>query len=314
MDRFHAMNVFVAVAEHASFAKAARELHMSRPSVTRAIAALEDSVGAELLVRTTRTVALSQAGERYLNDCRRILEAVAEADASASGSYTTPKGRLVITAPVMFGRLHVAPVIHSFLQREPEVHAHALFLDRVVNLVEEGFDIGVRIGHLEDSALRATRVGEVTPWIVASPSYLDTHGEPKTPRELTSHTLLTYNGFSNRLHWQFGGAKPIKISVTPRLLINDTHTTISLVEEGLGLARVLSYQAGAGIANGSLVRVLTPWEPKPVPVHLIYPGGRRTPARTRAFLTHATEALRARAASGWIQHRTNAPNLSKHSL
>ncbi len=299
MDQHHTMRVFVAVAEHLSFAQAARALHMSRPAVTRAIASLEDKLGVELLVRTTRTVVLSQVGARYLEDCRRILEAVTEANAAASGSYTTPRGRLSITAPVMFGRLHVMPVIYDFLQEQPDVSVYALLLDRVVSLVNEGLDLGIRIGHLGDSTQMAIRVGEVHQIIIASPTYLAEHGTPHHPEQLKDHPLIAHTGTSRGLQWSFQGPTRIKIPVTPRLVTNDIQSTVDMVEKHLGLTRVLSYQAGAGLARGRLTRILNDWEPEPVPVHLVYPGGRRIPARTRAFLDHATQALRARADTGW---------------
>lgn len=294
MDQLHAMRVFVAVAEHLSFAGAARALHMSRPAVTRAVAALEDSLGVELLTRTTRQVTLSQVGARYLEDCRRILEAVAEADDDASGSTATPRGQLTLTAPVMFGRLHVAPVVHAFLAAAPEVNVRLLLLDRVVNLVEEGIDVGVRIGHLEDSTLVAVRIGEVTPLILASPGYLAVRGEPCAPEALAEHTLIAHLNHLRRLEWRLGGPQPRSVPVAPRLVLNDVHAAVMMASAGLGLIRAFSYQVAAELEAGTLVRVLQPWEPAPVPVHLIHPGGRRVPARTRAFLDHAAEALRER--------------------
>lgn len=285
------MAVFSRVAELQSFAGAARALNMSRPAVSRAIAFLEDQVGAELLARTTRSVALSQVGAAYLEDCRRILEAVAEAEAAAAGRFSTPSGRLVLTAPVQFGRLHVLPVLHAFLREHAEVSAHLMLVDRLVRLVDEGVDVGVRIGELDDSAMRAIRVGEVVPWVVASPDYLARRGVPRTPDELVQHDIVSQTHLMRLRDWTFG---PRRVDVEPRVLCNDIQAVLDLVAAGSGLARVLSYQAVPGLRSGALTRVLTEHEPAPIPVHLIHPGGRRVPARTRAFLDFARGALGSR--------------------
>lgn len=300
MDQLHTMRVFVAVAEHLSFAAAARALHMSRPAVTRAIAALEDRLGATLLVRTTRTVALSQVGARYMKDCKRILEAAAEADAAVSGSYTEPSGLLTLTAPVMFGQMHVMPVVRAFLDAEPRVCVRALLLDRVVRLVDEGMDVAVRIGHLRDTQQMAVKVGTVTLVVVGAPSYVRKHGAPPNPEALDEHALITHTGALHKPTWRFGeGDGQVAVPIASRVMVNQAQAALELAIDGFGLARALSYQAGPALADGRLLRLLTDWEPPPLPVHLVYPAGARLPARTRAFLDFATSALRARAASQW---------------
>ena len=284
------MAVFVAVAEELSFSAAARRLRMSRPAVTRAVGALEDAVGVQLLVRTTRKVMLSQVGERYLEDCRRILEAVTEAGDAARGSHSEPVGLLTITAPLVFGRLHVAPVMGSFLEAWPALSARLLLLDRVVNLVEEGIDVAIRIGDMPDSAQQAVRVGEVRHTLVGSPDYLARHGPPPDPGALRDHVLVSH---SARRQWRFvGGAA----SLAPRATVNDAQTAVDMATAGFGLTQVLSYQCASAVSAGALVRLLPEHELPPIPVRIVWSAGRRVPARTRAFIDHAAEALRERLA------------------
>lgn len=294
MDRLKAMGVFVAVADALSFSEAASALRMTRPSVTRAITALEDEVGAQLLIRTTRRVSLSQAGERYLQDCRRILEAVHEAEEAARGVHAAPTGLLTVTAPVLFGRLHVLPVVRSLLSAHPGLQAHVLLLDRVARLVEEGIDAAVRIGNLPDSSDRAVRVGEVTPVVVGAPGYLGQHGTPSDPAELAAHTLIAHTA---RRRWRFQEGSR---EVHPRLQVNDAQAAVEAAAAGFGLTQVLSYQCGGEVASGALVRLLPEHEPEPLPVHLVVPASRRLPARARIFVDHAAERLRARAEGGWL--------------
>lgn len=190
MDRLESMRIFVAVAESQGFAAAARQLRLSAPMVTRAVAALEARIGARLLHRTTRQVRVTETGERYLADCRRILAELDEADALAGGAHVVPQGHLIVTAPVLFGRIHMAPLLLSFLEAHPQVTARAFFVDRLVNLLEEGVDVALRIAHLPDSSLTAVKVGAVRRVIVASPDYLARCGEPLTPAELGAHDAI----------------------------------------------------------------------------------------------------------------------------
>ena len=210
MDRLHLINVFVSVVDANGFAGAARKLNISPPAVTRAISELEAHLGVRLLTRTTRVVRVTEAGARYVEDCRRILAELAEADESVSGLHAAPRGRLTLTAPALFGALFVTPIVTEYLQRYPEVTASCWFLDRVVNMVDEGVDIGVRIGELPDSSLQAIRVGRVRRVICAAPSYLKRHGAPQTPDDLTAHTIVSASGVTPHAGMAFGGKRRTK--------------------------------------------------------------------------------------------------------
>jgi len=293
------LRVFLAVAETGGFAAAARRLGISPPSVTRAIAALELQLGARLLHRTTRVVRLTEVGTRFAADGRRIQAQIEEAEASARGAHLEPQGELALTAPVMFGRLHVAPVLLDFLALHPKVTARVLFVDRVVHLIDEGFDVAVRVAPLPDSSFLATRVGAVRPVVVASPDYLARRGEPASPAELPSHDAV---GFAQALgdpaRWTFATpTDPVpRETAQPRtrLLVNASDVAIEAALAGNGLVRALSYQVTTPIADGRLRRVLRPFEPPPVPVHLVSPEGRNAAAKVRAFIDFAAPRLRRR--------------------
>jgi DNA-binding transcriptional LysR family regulator len=292
------LRVFVAVAEEGGFAAAARRLGMSPPAVTRAISSLETRLGVRLLHRTTRHVRRTDAGERFLHDCRRILVEAEEAVASAQGAQLVPQGELALTAPVMFGRLHVAPLLIEFLALHPQVSARMMFLDRVVHLLDEGFDVAVRIAHLADSSLSAQRVGQVRRVVVASPAYLERHGEPRRPQELAHHLGIGFaepGGGARR--WLFGdvGGGELADAPQPRLplLVNSVDAALAAALAGQGLAPMLSYQVREELAAGRLVRVLRPFERPPIPVHLLHVEGRRAAAKVRAFVDHAAARLRA---------------------
>ncbi len=293
MDRLEAMESFVAVADCRSFTKAAQVRGVSRPSISRAVSTLEDVVGAQLLVRTTRTVSLSRVGERYLEDCRTILEAVRQSVDTARGDTSAPTGVIELTAPMLFGRLHVMPVVQSFLGEHPTVQANIQLLDRVTNLVEEGIDIAVRIGELPDSTQRATRVGRVTRFCVASPNYLAENAVLETPNDLANHTLAVH---TTQARWRFNHGHH---TTNPRIVVNNAQAVVELAQRGFGITQVLSYQVGEALADGSLVRVLADHEPDSVPVHLVTPARRHTSVRTQAFIAHAAEHLRKVAANGW---------------
>src|SRR5215470_17777503 len=221
MDRFDAMHAFVAVADLQGFAPAARKLRLSPSAVTRLIAALEERVGARLLQRTTRSVALTDAGTRYLERARRILADVEEAELAAEGERTRPSGRLVVSAPVGFGRLHVSPVMAAYLKRYPDVSAELRLEDRVVSLVEDGIDLAVRIGHLADSSLVARHVGEMRRIVVGSPAYLKRHGEPKTPADISSHQTIQFGASSASGEWRFvEHGQEFRSDIVPRLSTN----------------------------------------------------------------------------------------------
>ncbi|KQQ47874.1 LysR family transcriptional regulator [Methylobacterium sp. Leaf125] len=292
MDRWQAMRVFVRVAEAGGFAEAARQLSLSPPAVTRAVAALEARIGARLLTRTTRSVKLTEAGARYLEDCRRLLAEIAEAEAAAAGSYATPSGTLTVTAPVQFGRLYVLPVLTEYLAHHAAASAQALFLDRVVNMIEEGADVGVRIGPLADSGLAAIRVGTVRRVLCAAPDYLDRHGTPGTARDLADHAVIgsASLGFGSP---GFGSLGFGSAASRPRLTCNTIDSVLAAALAGQGLARLLSYQVAPAVAEGRLRLVLDDPEAAAMPVHVVSPEGRRAPAKVRAFIDLAVARLRA---------------------
>lgn len=293
MDRWHAMRIFVRAADGGSLAAAARQLHLSPPAVTRAVAALEELIGTRLLTRTTRSLKLTEAGARYLEDCRRILLDIEEAEAAAAGSYATPTGTLTVTASVQFGRIYVLPVITEYLSRHPALQLRALFLDRVINMVEEGADVGVRIGHLADSALTAIRVGTVRRVLCAAPDYLARHGTPAMPRDLQDHAVIASTGLDASAQWRFGPERRGAVTLRPRLSCNTVDAALAAAIDGFGIARLLSYQVAPAIADGRLRILLAEHEEAPVPVHVVHPDGRRASAKVRAFIDLAVERLRA---------------------
>jgi DNA-binding transcriptional LysR family regulator len=288
------MQVFVTVAERGGFASAARDLAMSPPAVTRAVSALEDRIGTRLFRRTTRSVRLTESGERFLQDCRRILLDVAEAEDAAVGSHAAPRGELRITAPVLFGRMFVAPILGDFLDRYPLVSAQTLFLDRIVNLMDEGLDVGIRIGHLPDSSLTAVRVGTVRRVMFAAPRYLEEHGLPRHPEDLVRHRLIQSLAVGTELDWPFQeGGKPVSVRVAPRLRMNTNDAVVELVSRGWGLSRLLSYQIAPQLVDGRLKIVLNQFEPPPIPIHVVHQEGRMVSAKVRAFVDHMVDRLRA---------------------
>ncbi|SFQ13756.1 LysR family transcriptional regulator [Pseudomonas borbori] len=293
MDRFQEMQVFAAVAQEQGFSAAARRLGLSAASVTRAVAALERRIGTQLLTRTTRSLHLSEAGQRYLEDCRRILAEVQEAEDSAAGSHAQPRGQLTITAPVLFGDLFVTPVMVAYLTQFPDVSINALLVDRVVSMLEEGVDVAVRIGELPDSNQHAIRVGEVRRVICASPGFLAEYGRPRHPAELSGAPIIATSSIGQLRSWPFLAAgEPISVRVEPRLVVTANQAAITAAAMGLGLTRVLSYQVASKVAAGELEIVLADFELPPWPIHVVYQGGRKAPVRVRSFVDFAVKALR----------------------
>jgi DNA-binding transcriptional LysR family regulator len=289
MDRIDAMQAFATVADLQGFAPAARKLGLSPSAVTRLIAALEDRLGARLLQRTTRSVTLTDVGARYLERVRRILSDVEEAEGSAEGERTRPSGRLVVSAPVGFGRLHVSPVMSIYLKRHPEVSGELRLSDRMINLVEDGVDLAVRIGHLTDSSLVARHVGEMRRIVVASPAYLKQRGEPKRPEAIASHRTIQFGAISAAPDWRFvEGGREIRVACTPRFATNSADAAIQHAEQGGGLTRVLAYQAADAIKAGRLRVVLAKFEPPPLPIHIVYPTSRLLSAKVRTFIDLVT--------------------------
>ena len=294
MDRFHVMTVFVAVAEEASFAAAGRRLRMSPPAVTRAVAFLEERLGVRLLTRTTRLVRTTDAGARYLEDARRVLLEADEADEAAAGINATPRGHLAVTAPALFGKLYVMPIIAAYQRAFKQTTVSALFVDRVVNLLDEGLDVGLRIGLLPDSSLRAIRVGHVRRIVCASPAYLKKHGVPKTPADLAGHQIIAATAVSTGPEWTFAkGKQKIGVKLSPRILVNTNDGALEAAKDGFGLTRLISYQIANELAAGKIKTVLSEYEEAPLPVHVIHREGRHGSAKVRSFVDLAVEKLRA---------------------
>ncbi len=289
MDRLQVMRTFVRVAEAGGFAEAARQSHTSAPSVTRAIAALERAIGTRLLARTTRSMTLTEAGGHYLEDCRRILAEIEEAEAAAAGSYAEATGTLTVTAPVQFGRIYVLPIITDYLDLHQAASARTLFVDRVVNLLDDGADVAVRIAHLASSSLTATRVGTVRRVVCAAPDYLERMGSPLEPGELRGHKII---GSVPSPDWRFGTSRKVVMRLRPRLVCNTVDAALAAALQGHGLARLLSYQVAPAVADGRLQIVLAEHEEEPTPIHIVSADGRRAPAKVRAFIDLAVERLR----------------------
>jgi DNA-binding transcriptional LysR family regulator len=298
MDRIDAMTALVATVDAGGLSAAARRLGRSPASITRAVAFLEERTGTALLRRTTRAIKPTEAGERYLAACRRILAAIEEAEQVASAERAEPRGLLTVTAPAAFGRLHLRPVVDAFIEAHREVQVRLLLLDRVVNLVDEGVDVAVRIAHMPDSSLVAVKVGDVRRITCASPAYLARRRPPERPSDLASHDLVAFSQITPNDVWTYassrapGGKRPVHVRTRPRLTVNAAEAAVASAAEGHGVTRVLSYQIAEELRRGRLVPLLVPFEPDPLPVHVVHPAGVAT-AKVRAFVDAAVPALRA---------------------
>lgn len=294
MDRLTEMQIYVAVAECEGFAAAARRLGISPPVVTRAVADLEARLGVRLLNRTTRYVRATDAGQRYLDDARRVIAAADEADEVAIGVNSEPRGHLTVTAPVLFGRIYVMPAIVDYLQRYPAAEVSALFVDRVVNLLEEGVDVALRIGELGDSSFNALRVGRVRRVLCASPDYLARQGVPENPDALTGHSIIVATSLGANVEWRFMQDKtPWVVRIKPRLSVSSNDSAIEAAVRGLGIARLMSYQVAPEIDSGKLKILLSEYETAPVPIHIVHREGRYTSTKIRSFIDLMAEQLRA---------------------
>jgi len=294
MDRLENLEIFVAVAEAGSFVQAARRLGRSPAAVTRAVAALEDRLGVRLFNRTTRAVALTDSGGRTLDQARRALAEFAALELSAAGEQATPRGLLTITAPEMFGRLHILPIAQDFMRDYPEVDLSLLLLNRIVSFVDEGIDLGLRIAQLPDSTLQAIQVGQVRRVYCASPAYLAAHGRPQRFRELKGHTVIASTGLSpapDRWTFQESGAE-VAVAIRPRLVVNSIQAAIDAAAAGGGIVRLISYQAALPEAEGRLVRLFEDQPQPPIPVHLVHPAGRYLAPKVRLFIDRAVGILR----------------------
>jgi len=296
MDRLESMSLLVAAVEAGSLSAASRKLGTPLPTVSRKVSELEAHLGTKLLLRSTRSLSLTDAGRSYLAACKRILEQVGEAERAAAGEFSAPRGELAITAPVSFGRLHVLPVVLEFLQGHREIDVQLALSDRVMNLLDDHVDLAVRIGELPDSGLIAIRVGEVRRVVCASPAYLKARGTPREPGELASHDCVTFASlFSDT--WQFAkGKATMPVGVHSRLVVNNADAAIDAAAAGIGITRVLSYQAAELLRTGKLQTLLDAHAPAAAPVSLLHAGGRLLPAKLRVFLDFAAPRLRARLA------------------
>jgi len=295
MDRLEAMSTLLAAVEAGSLSAGSRKLGMPLATVSRKVSELEAHLRTRLVNRTSRRLTLTDAGRGYVEACRRILEDIGEAERAATGEYSAAKGNLAITAPIVFGRLHVLPVVVEFLRAYPDIDVRIALSDHVVDLQEHHVDAALRIGDLPDSSLLATRLGAVSRVVCGSPKYLAERGMPKSPGELGAHDCITFAGLGSPVEWKFAsGRSEVSIAVRSRLTVNTAEAAIDAAIAGVGLTRVLSYQVASALRAGTLALVLRRFEPAPWPVSLVFAGQGRLPAKLRAFLDFAAPRLQTR--------------------
>lgn len=296
-DRLESMSILVTVVQAGSFSAAARHLKMPLATVSRKVADLEAHLSTRLLHRSTRRLSLTEAGQAYVAACRQILEAVGEAERAASGEYAAPKGELVLTAPIVFGRLHLLPVVADFLMTYPDIDVRMMLTDRVVALIEEHVDAALRIADLPDSSFIAAPLGWVRRVVCASPAYLAEHGTPSHPRELVNHACITFEQMASRQVWHFASGKSeLAVPVRSRLAVSTAEAAVDAAVAGVGITRVVSYQMADALRAGALRIVLVPFEPTPWPINLVHTGQGILPLKLRAFLDFAVPRLKARVA------------------
>jgi DNA-binding transcriptional LysR family regulator len=292
MDRLGAMRIFVSVAKLGSFTETARRLQLSASVVTRSIVQLEDQLGLTLLLRTTRSLRLTERGKLYLESCQRILQDIDGAERQVRGEDAEPRGTLKVAAPIVFGRLHVLPIINRVLRDYRDVTVELTLSDRNVHLVEEGVDVAVRIGELADSSLIAVKLGVVSRVVVASSAYLKERGVPKSPAELAKHDIVAFEGLGVTDEWRFRDAgKPVRLE--PRLTVNNIDASITAAEAGVGITRTLSYQVQASVIAGRLTIILQHYAPPPLPVNAIYSARRGAAATIAVFMKTARAYFKA---------------------
>jgi len=297
MDRLESMSILVVAVEVGSLSAASRRLGMPLATVSRKVSELEGHLGTRLLNRSSRRLTLTDAGRSFVVACKRILDDVKEAERAAAGEYTAPTGELTISAPIVFGRLHVLPVVSEFLRDYPDIDIRMVLSDQVVNLFEEHVDLAVRIGELPDSSLVATRLGTMRRVVCASPAYFSAHGKPKSPGELSAHDCVTFEGLTAPTAWTFTiGRSTTSVPIHSRLLVNTAEAAIDAAIAGVGITRVLSYQVASAIRAGKLTVALQEFEPAPWPISLVYGGGRLLPLKVRAFLDFTAPRLKSRLA------------------
>ncbi|MDB6015147.1 MAG: LysR family transcriptional regulator [Gammaproteobacteria bacterium] len=294
MDRLEAMALLVSSAEEGSFSAAGRKLGVSLPTISRKVAELEEHLKTRLLVRSGRKLVMTDAGVAYVEACRQILREVQEAESRASGEYSVPRGELTVTAPVVFGRLHILPVVCEFLAAFAEIKVRMTLTDRNLSLVEDQIDMAVRIGELADNSQIATRVGSVRRVVCGSPAYFATHGVPQTPEELVRHVCITFTGIHSGVSWLFasnGGARRV-ISPMCRLYVNSGEAAVAAAIAGVGITNVISYQAAPAVREGKLQIILAEYEPVAIPVHMLHSKKGRLPLKMRRFIEFATPRIR----------------------
>ena len=297
MDRLDAMATLLATVEAGSLSAAGRRTGMPLATVSRKISELEAHLNTRLLNRTSRRLTLTDAGRAYVAACKRILEDVGEAEHAAAGEFSAPKGALTVTAPIVFGRLHVLPVVLDFLKSYPQIDIRLTLADRVVDLLEDQVDLAVRIGELPDSSLVALRLGAIRRIVCASPAYLARHGAPVVPDDLARHQCVSFEGMTAADAWTLGAAKAERtVTIRSRLAVNTAEAAVDAAIAGVGITRVFSYQAAAALRAGSLVILLPDFELAPAPVSLVHLAGRLLPLKLRAFLDFAAAALKAQLA------------------
>jgi DNA-binding transcriptional LysR family regulator len=295
VDRLEAMSFLVASAEAGSFSAAGRLLGVPLPTISRKIGELEMLLNAQLLVRSTRRLSLTEAGATYISACKRILEQVEEAQSQAAGEFTLPRGTLTMTAPIVFGRLHIVPIVDEFLAKFAQINIQLTLSDTTLNLIDEHIDVAVRIGDLPDSSMVAMKVGEIRRVVCGSPAYFAAHGTPRTPDDLTEHMCVTFTAIASGTTWVFnpkGGKKTKGVRPLCRLRINTAEAAIDAAVAGVGVTNVLSYQVAKAVAEGKLRLILRDYEPDPIPVHLVHGGQTLVPLKTRRFIEFATPRLR----------------------
>jgi DNA-binding transcriptional LysR family regulator len=297
MDQLHLMNVFAAVADANGFAGAARKLNMSPPMVTRAINELEAHLGVRLLTRTTRMVRVTEAGERYVRDCRSILAELAIADESVMGMHSGLRGQLTITAPAWFGALFITPIITEYLELYPQVSASCWFMDRQVNMIEEGVDVAIRIAELPDSSMQGIRVGSMRLVLCASPAYLARRGTPHNIGDLSAHNVVSASSVLPGLELRFAEeGVPRSVKVESRLRVTTNEAAVAAAVSGFGLTQQMLYKVADPLRDGRLEMVLGAFEPAPLPVHVLHREGRYASGKVRTFLDLVAQRLRANAA------------------
>ena len=299
MDRIEAMSTFLAAVEAGSLSAASRKLGVPLVTVSRKVSALEAHLRTKLINRTSRRITLTDAGRSYVAGCKRILDDLEEIERAAAGEYAAPRGDLVITAPIVFGRLHVLPVVAEFLKVYPDIDIRIVLADRVMNLHEDAVDIAVRIGELPDSSLIATRVGTIRQIVCGSPDYFAARGTPKSPDELRHHDCVTFDGLMSPTGWKFViDGSPVTVTVHSRLIVNTAEGAVDAATASVGMTRVLAYQAADAMRSGRLALALEEFEPTPWPVNLVYAGQGLLPLKLRAFLDFAAPRLKAQLLDG----------------